>query len=273
MLNTTTNFRHVVFFSGGICSYIAAKRVMQQTHHDETVLLFCDTHAEDEDLYRFLHDTVRHLKARLIMIDEGRTPWQVFHDERLLGNSRVDPCSKILKRKLARQWVNENCNPEITTLYLGLSWYERERIAKNRTAWKPWITAYPAAAPPLLDQCDMLKQIEDDGLDAPNLYRLGFEHNNCGGACVKGGHAQWRHLLAKLPERYAEHEEAEHQLRVYLKKNVTILRDTAANGRRPLTLESFRHRCQLDPTPKPDEIWQSCPCFTDPDEKDLAETN
>jgi len=272
MLATNNNLKNIVFFSGGICSYIAAKRVIATEGTANTVLLFCDTHAEDEDCYRFIHDARKSLALPLITIDDGRTPWQVFHDERLIGNSRVDPCSKILKRRLARRWLNDNCNPAVTVLYLGLSWYEKHRIGKNRTAWAPWITAYPAAVRPLLDHCDMLAEVEADGLTPPKLYRLGFEHNNCGGACVKGGRAQWRHLLAKLPERYAQHEEAEHQLRIYLQKNVTILRDTTANGGRPLTLESFRHRCEVDPTPKPDEDWQSCPCFTDPDEKDLAET-
>jgi 3'-phosphoadenosine 5'-phosphosulfate sulfotransferase (PAPS reductase)/FAD synthetase len=48
--------RHVVFFSGGVGSWAAGKRIAAQYGTDGLTLLFTDTRIEDPDLYRFLDD-------------------------------------------------------------------------------------------------------------------------------------------------------------------------------------------------------------------------
>ena len=48
--------KHVVFFSGGACSYCTAKRVIENVGKENVVLLFTDTKIEDEDLYRFIDE-------------------------------------------------------------------------------------------------------------------------------------------------------------------------------------------------------------------------
>jgi len=45
--------KHVVQFSGGLCSFWAAHRVIAQHGRENVTLLFADTNMEDEDLYRF----------------------------------------------------------------------------------------------------------------------------------------------------------------------------------------------------------------------------
>ena len=42
--------RHLVYFSGGVGSWAAAKRVAQREDVDQLTLLFADTLIEDEDL-------------------------------------------------------------------------------------------------------------------------------------------------------------------------------------------------------------------------------
>jgi len=94
--------KHIVQFSAGVGSYMAAKRVVAQYGTADTLLLFADTLIEDADAYRFLDEAAANVGAELIKIAEGRDPWQVFNDRRFLGNSRVDPCSKVLKREVMR---------------------------------------------------------------------------------------------------------------------------------------------------------------------------
>jgi hypothetical protein len=36
----------------------------------------------------------------LVWIADGRHPWEVYRDEKFIGNSLVDPCSRILKREI-----------------------------------------------------------------------------------------------------------------------------------------------------------------------------
>lgn len=212
--------RYCVTYSGGLVSYAAAKRVVERHGTEGVVALFADTRMEDEDLYRFVDETIDLLGIRLVTVCDGRTPWGVFEDERFIGNSRIDPCSKLLKRKLMDRWVDENCTKGETTLVYGLDWSERGRIEgkgdrpghRQRTLERGWTPWYPMDEKPYLTKDDIGRELEAGGIAVPRLYKLGFPHNNCGGYCCKMGLAQARHLYRVLPDRYRFHEEQEQRL-------------------------------------------------------------
>ena len=69
---------HLVFFSGGLGSWAAAKRVALREDVEALTLLFADTQIEDEDLYRFLEDATANINhdadATLVKIEDGRAP-------------------------------------------------------------------------------------------------------------------------------------------------------------------------------------------------------
>lgn len=257
--------KHVVQYSGGICSFFAAKRVVEKFGKDGVVLLFADTLMEDEDLYRFLDDTAKHIGLPITRIADGRNPWQVFKDERFLGNSRVDPCSKILKRELLDAWVAKNAPDAIR--YFGLDWTESDRFERLQARMEEnGIPRTHIQAPmiwkPLIDKPDMLLNLVKLGIDLPLLYRQGFAHNNCQGACVKAGQAQWRLLLDINPMRYAWHEAREEELRQFLDKDVSILRDRRGGTSKPLTLKAFRERIQAGQEHDRHD-WGGCGCAID----------
>ena len=257
--------RHIVFFSGGAASYCAAKRVIAAQGTDDVALLFTDTLMEDDDLYRFLDEAVEKLAVPLIRLCEGRTPWEVFRDERYLGNTRIDPCSRILKRELSKAWVEEHCDVKQTTLYLGMDWSEAHRAERAEAHWKPWNMKNPLLDRPLLDKCKMLEILEADGLEPPRLYKLGFPHNNCGGFCIKAGQAHFAHLLQTLPDRYAYHEEQEQSIRDML-GDVSILRDRRGGTTKPMSLCAFRKRVEDNPDDFDETEWGGCGCFVGEEE-------
>ena len=79
----------------------------------------------------------------------------------------------------------------------------------------------------------------------PRLYGLGASHNNCGGGCVKAGHAHFKWLLETLPDVYAEWEREEQGMRDFLGKDVSILTDRRCDGKKkPITLRQFRERIE-----------------------------
>lgn len=55
------NIKHIIFYSGGIGSWGTAKRVIAKHGKENVILMFTDTKMEDEDLYRFLYETVREI--------------------------------------------------------------------------------------------------------------------------------------------------------------------------------------------------------------------
>lgn len=262
---------HVVMFSGGVGSWATAKRVAERHGTDDLILLFADTQIEDEDLYRFLDEAAENVGGELVALQEGRTPWEVFFDVSFLGNTRADPCSRVLKRQFLRDWVDEHCDPSNTTLYLGIDWTEEHRITKAQRYWGEWDVQAPMCEAPYMDKYDMLEALGDEGIEPPRLYKLGFPHNNCGGFCIKAGEAHFRLLLETMPTRYREHERKEQELREYLDKDVAILRDRDTGD--PLTLRDFRLRLQDDPDDVDEHAWGGCGCFSEPSPRELPVTS
>lgn len=233
--------KRVVMFSGGVGSWAAAKRVVERHGKDDVVLLFADTLIEDEDLYRSLNDYSANLGLPITRIQDGRTPWQVFNDVKFLGNSRVDPCSRVLKRELMNKWRDEYCDPADSVMYLGIDWSEIHRIETVKARNPGWVYEAPMCEKPLFTKAGMLHWQEREGIKVQRLYEMGFPHANCGGFCIKAGHAQFRLLLEQMPERYAEHEANENAIRDKLGE-VAIMRDRSGGQSRPLTMTEFRQR-------------------------------
>lgn len=256
--------RHVVNFSGGICSFWAAHRVIQKHGKDDVTLLFADTLTEDWDLYRFLDDAGSALGVPVTRVAEGRSVWELFDQKGMLGNSRFPVCSVMLKREVLDKWRNANCNPAETVVYVGIDWTETHRVAPTRAALPEWQVEFPMMDEPLWDKCKMLDELRRLGIKVPRLYDLGFPHNNCGGFCVKAGHAHFAHLLKTLPERYAHHEAKEEAVRRSTGKDYSILNDRRGDGKKKtLTLRQLRQRIEAGESFDRHD-WGGCGCSLEP---------
>lgn len=209
---------HIVNFSGGVGSWAAARRVADQKGTENLTLLFADVIIEDDDLYTFLVNAASNIygieppkvvlealkdlppvgrmeerkaalsKARalanehirgLAWIADGRSPWEVFKDERYIGNTRKDPCSKILKRNLLDKYRDSHFSPHDTVAYFGIDWTEEHRIERVRERIKPWRAEAPLCDAPYLEKDQILAQLVQLGIKPPRLYGLGFPHGNC----------------------------------------------------------------------------------------------
>lgn len=250
--------KHVVQFSGGVGSWATAKRVAERHGTADMVLLFADVKDEDEDLYRFINEAAANVGVPLTVIADGRTPRQVMRDERFIGNSAMDPCSKILKRKLLDRWHKDNCDPTDTVLYIGIDFTESHRFERYAKRVAPWIAEAPMCEAPYLDKDGIHAWLATYGIAPPRLYAMGFPHNNCGGACIKAGQAQWALLLQKKPDLYLEWEDWEEGMRVDVGDH-SILRDRSGGQSKPLTLRNFRLRVDAQQTFDKHE-WGGCGC-------------
>lgn len=249
--------------SGGAASYVSAKYALEEFGHERIALVFADTKIEDEDLYRFLSDIEGRLNHPIIRISEGRNPWQVFDDEGMMGNSQADPCSRILKRELLDGWRRENCVPDCA-LMIGFDANESHRLLRMRQRMAPIHVRAPLIERGLWKE-HALAIVEDDGLKLPRLYKMGFPHNNCGGFCVKAGHATFALLLANFPGRYAAHEAREEEFRRRTGKDVAIMRDRRGGETVPLPMRTFRERLQAHPSMFDPFDFGGCNCMEEPE--------
>jgi hypothetical protein len=272
--------KHVIFYSGGLGSWMTAKRVVKAYGAENVTCLFTDTLIEDEDLYRFLiettqdiygidqrdlielakqipptsHETMAARKAFLtdlaakvternpqfVWINDGRDPWEIFRDVKFLGNSRLAQCSHKIKQELAADYIHAHYTPEDTVLYLGIDWTEEHRTKAPRKNWAPYRVEFPMCEEPLLTKIDAIKALEEAGIETPRLYGMKFAHNNCGGFCVRAGQGHFVNLLEKNPSLYRYHEEKEQEMREYLGKDVSILKRVRKGVTYRLTLRDLR---------------------------------
>lgn len=259
----------VVMHSGGAGSWAAGMRAAQRYGTERLVLLFADVGGdslhphtgEDEDVYRFVVEGAARIGGELVRVADGRTVWEVFRDERMIGNTRLSVCSRALKQRPVHAWLEANA-PDDALVVVGIDWSEAHRLPAMERAYAPRQVWAPLTEPPLLDREQVLQQVREAGLEPPAMYAAGFPHANCGGFCVRAGQGQFLQLLEQNPDRYAWHEQQEQDLRDRLGKDVAILRDRRGGTTRPLTLRTLRERAEGAGQVDHDDIG-GCGCFVD----------
>ena len=198
--------------------------------------MFCDTLAEDGDLYRFLNDIERKFNIKIVRLCEGKTPFELAWEENFLYNSRIANCSKKLKSRPFRKWLKEHYQPDECILYLGIDWTETHRTGAIVKNYAPYEVRFPMCESPYLSKPEMLEELKAEGIEIPYMYKAGFSHNNCGGCCVKGGIGHWKHLLETDRRKFLEWENKEIMIRQKIGKDVSILKRKG----KPYTLTELR---------------------------------
>jgi 3'-phosphoadenosine 5'-phosphosulfate sulfotransferase (PAPS reductase)/FAD synthetase len=249
--------RCVVSLSGGTGSFASA--CLAHEAGLDFRMVFADTLIEDEDLYRLLDDIEGSLGREIVRLQDGRTPWQVFHDRKFIGNSKTAHCSQILKRDVIRRWLDAN-EPD-ATLILGMGLDEPERMERAVRQWAPRKVAS------LLAMVGWSRQDAEDcyrryGIKRPRLYGMGFLHNNCGGFCVRGGQGAFAHLLRHFPERFAWHEGQEAAALAAIEGAKPILRDRCGGSTKGMTMARFR---EIEASTADLFDWGACGCFSSGD--------
>lgn len=247
--------------------------------------LFADVNGEDPDNYRFLEEVKFALgMPRLVKLgNDGRTIFDVFAAEKFLGNTRVAPCSRILKFEACRDWMQGAYVPEMVHL-VGIDWTEENRFTGwtdtkgkyHRGIRERWEAEGIACRAPMiedtLDKSHALTWLAGLGIDPPTLTRDGYPHANCMGFCIKAGSKQAKRLLAERPAAFAWWEREEERTRSIV-GDYAILRDRRGGTTKPLPLRKLRQEVQAEgcvPTLFDDDDREVCGCSTFDDEGEAA---
>ena len=219
--------RVIVALSGGKASAYCAKWAFENYPKDDVILYFNDTKWEHSDLYRFLSDLECYFDKKIHEDSDGRNPEELFYDNHALACNRMPFCSRILKAERLHKFFEEG-----DVLVFGIGQEERHRAERivqvyQKIAVKRGV--FCKLVFPIIEENvykhDVDAWLKSTGIEEPALYKMGFEHNNCSGGCVRAGKKHWGLLLYKLPEVYADRERVETEFQAHFKKDVTILKD------------------------------------------------
>jgi hypothetical protein len=218
---------HIIFFSGGKASFAVADFVKTRYPNDNILLYFNDTLWEQKDLYRFIDEASDKLQLPMLIQSAGLNPMQLMFEKKLVFNSMLGDCSKILKIQVASRFLKKNIKPKIekwrnkeflkqedfktgATLYFGIDFSEMQRQDSIIENWKPFRVEMP-----LIDNyIDTKAVLKKYGIKQPFLYDLGFSHNNCAARCVKAGQGHYKNMKDKLPTEFQKLMEQEYHLRI-----------------------------------------------------------
>jgi len=212
--------RHIVCLSGGIASAWVAKWAKENLS-GAIVYYFNDTGWEHPDLHRFLGDISQALSISITHDTDGRTPEDVFYDQRMLANNRVPLCSKVLKAQRLQKYARPG-----DVCYFGIDCQEAHRAIRISQIYAGLrVDCRFPLIETMTEKSTARAEILALGIPEPELYRLGFAHNNCSGGCVRAGVRQWAKLYRLLPAVFADRERVEAEVSLFLGKRVTYMKD------------------------------------------------
>lgn len=244
-------------FSGGLCSFFAAKREVDRYGALNCTLLFADTLVEDPELYAFNEKASAFLGVPITRVSLELTPWQLFRRERMIGNNRFPICSTKLKREILNAWMEShfemdrqqgNALFDHGVCVLGFDWSELHRVKEMRQEHPTWEIIAPMTEGEIWDKCRMRLEAEALGFQTPEIYKLGFPHFNCGGRCVRAGITHWVHLYRTKRAAYEEWESEEWDTAIFLRElgiePLSMLKDRRGGETKNLYLRDLRARIE-----------------------------
>lgn len=258
MIRKTFFNKVIVALSGGLSSAYVAKLAFDEYEKEDIILYFNDTKWEHEDLYRFLNDISTHFNHEIFYDSDGRNPEDVFFDEKFLGNSRIATCSKILKAERLQRFYNDG---DIILFGINNNEKSKDRDKRlidlysnvSRIKKKDCFLRFPLIEKNITKE-EILNYFQCNNIEIPKLYKLGFEHNNCSGGCVRAGKKQWKLLYEKLPDVFSERERVEREFNEIYDNKYTILKD--------ISLEDFRKKLDSnDFIPEPNDNLETIECI------------
>jgi 3'-phosphoadenosine 5'-phosphosulfate sulfotransferase (PAPS reductase)/FAD synthetase len=228
----------ICWWSGGITSAVACKISIDLYGLERCRFIMLDTRNEHPDTYRFKADCEKWYGKEIESMSNGKYKAieDIWYDYVSLNVAHGAICSSESKRAVRLKFQREN--PFLFQVF-GFDIEEPNRaknIKKN----------YPTARPifPLLlyglTKKDCIKIVQNEGIEIPEMYKLGFPNNNCfGTGCVQGGIGYWQKIQREFPDKFDKMAEHEHNLTDLKGKPVTCCKDQCKEAKENGLMQVF----------------------------------
>lgn len=229
----------VVWFSGGISSFIAAYLTK-----DADEIIYIHNESQHPDTLRFLKDCENILKReiKILKSDKYKNHFEVIKAQRFLNSAYGAPCTKFLKRMVRMDW--ERRNPDHHIYVWGYDAEERKRADSIEKILSDYENEFPLIDNKLTkEDCHMIAKRM--GLKRPAIYDMGYPNNNCIG-CVKGGMGYWNKIREDFPYVFNKMARIERELGHTIIKGIYLDELSPERGRnKPIEIPSCDIRCEM----------------------------
>lgn len=197
--------KKIAWFSCGITSAVACKLAILNDEEVEPVYIEIDTAHPDNE--RFISDCELWYGKKITRIrsDKYKDQFDVVVETKYVNGEDGARCTLELKKNVRKRYTMH----QPTVQYFGFEFEINEiNRAVRFTEQNPEIeTKYPLIDASLTkNQCAAL--LEQQGIELPAMYKLGYENNNCIG-CVKGGIGYWNKIRKDFPGHFDKMAKAE----------------------------------------------------------------
>ena len=197
--------RTVVWFSCGATSAVSAwlavkdmqfaKEATFGEHGYELDIVYCDTGGEHPSNAKFLTDVEEWIGQPITILksEKYKDHFDVFEKRKYIAGISGAPCTLLLKKRLREEYQRAD-----DIHIFGFSVEERKRaalIAKNLPELSLRFNLIESG----LSKADCLGLLVRMGIELPEMYKLGYDHNNCIG-CPKGQQGYWNKIRVDFPD-------------------------------------------------------------------------
>ena len=194
----------ILWFSCGAASAIACKIALEK-YPDATIVYqhIASAHPDNE---RFIADCEKWYQKSIIRIRSMfyTDQFHVVKATRYINGPAGARCTTELKKKVRKQFELEN--PGIELQIFGMTADEKHRADRlnDQPYWFPLIEQG-------IYKQECYERLHVAGIDLPQMYKIGFNNNNCIG-CVKGGKGYWNMIRIHFPDKFNQMAELEREI-------------------------------------------------------------
>lgn len=186
----------ICWWSGGLTSAVACKKAIEKW---DAHPVYIETGAHHPDTLRFKADCEKWYGKQIetIQTNKYEDHFSVLKQTKYVNGPAGARCTTELKRKVRERWEKDK---DIKGYVWGFDPKEPQRVERMKTAQPAYIHYFPLIEENITKQ-DCVYIVQAAGIEIPEMYKLGFNNNNCIG-CVKGGMAYWNMIRKHFPENF-----------------------------------------------------------------------
>lgn len=266
----------IAWWSGGITSAVACKKAIDIFGKERVRVIMIDTQNEHPDTYRFKKDCEYWYDLPIEIItgigEKYGNIFDVWRKHKSLNTATGAICSTNLKRLVREKWEKENTN--YTHQVFGFEFDKKEfnrALGMTLNHGKRVKAIYPLLMFGL-DKKDCLEIVNQTNIEVPEMYKLGFQNNNCfSTGCVQGGIGYWQKMQRDFPQKFNVMADLEHELTELKGEPVTMLKDQSNDAKEAVKTDKKanlvflkkhtdypNHKCLADMSPRKVEPLFEC---------------